>query len=70
MEDVAVNGTEYRMWARLAQREDLPEAAFCTVVDGLLPDDGRFKQGGRRTCSRRLCRPCSAGSASRSFASV
>lgn len=42
---MAVKGTEYRMWARLAQREDLPEAAFCAVVDGLLPDDGRFKKG-------------------------
>lgn len=33
------------MWARLAQREDLPDAAFAAVVDGLLPGDGRFEPG-------------------------
>ncbi|WP_411084673.1 hypothetical protein [Streptomyces sp. cmx-18-6] len=42
---MAVNGTEYRMWARLAQREDVPEAAFAAVVDGLLPGDEGFARG-------------------------
>lgn len=36
---MTVHGTEYRMWAVLARREDLPEEAFTAVVDGLLPDD-------------------------------
>ncbi|MFD3976268.1 hypothetical protein [Streptomyces cyaneofuscatus] len=42
---MAVNGTEYRMWVRLAQREDLPEAAFAAVVDGLLPGGEGFARG-------------------------
>lgn len=42
---MAVNGTEYRMWVRLAQREDLPEAAFAAVVEGLLPGDEGFAPG-------------------------
>ena len=42
---MAVNGTEYRMWVQLAQREDLPEAAFAAVVDGLLPGDDGFDPG-------------------------
>ncbi|MGF1344523.1 hypothetical protein ACQSMD_31175 [Streptomyces flavovirens] len=42
---MAVNGTEYRMWVRLAQREDLPEAGLTAVVDGLLPGDEGFLPG-------------------------
>ncbi|MFI5888349.1 hypothetical protein [Streptomyces sp. NPDC051554] len=36
---MTVHGTEYRMWAVLARREDLPPEAFAAVVDGLLPDE-------------------------------
>ncbi|SBV01791.1 MULTISPECIES: hypothetical protein [unclassified Streptomyces] len=42
---MAVNGTEYRMWVRLAQRQDLPEAGLAAVVDGLLPGDEGFLPG-------------------------
>ncbi|MFZ4269189.1 hypothetical protein [Streptomyces arboris] len=42
---MAVNGTEYRMWVRLAQHEDLPEAAFAAVVEGLLPGEEGFARG-------------------------
>ncbi|MCX5434807.1 hypothetical protein OHU11_42280 (plasmid) [Streptomyces sp. NBC_00257] len=41
---MAVNRIDYRMWARLAQRDDLPGAAFPAVVDGLLAKDG-FAEG-------------------------
>lgn len=41
---MAVNRNDYRMWARLAQRDDLPEAAFPAVVDGLLAKEG-FAEG-------------------------
>ncbi|NEB39500.1 hypothetical protein G3I54_21685 [Streptomyces sp. SID14515] len=33
------------MWVRLAQHEDLPEAAFAAVVDGLLPGGEGFARG-------------------------
>lgn len=42
---MAVNGTEYRMWARLAQRGDVPEAGLAAVVDGLLPGAEGFLPG-------------------------
>ncbi|MFG2298531.1 hypothetical protein [Streptomyces sp. NPDC048603] len=42
---MAVNKTEYRMWVRLARREDLPSAAFEAVVEGLVPGPEGFDPG-------------------------
>jgi hypothetical protein len=41
---MAVGRNEYRMWAKLAQREDLPAEAFEAVVTGLLPESGRLEE--------------------------
>ncbi|MGW2330470.1 hypothetical protein ACWC5C_32590 [Streptomyces sp. NPDC001700] len=40
---MAVQDGEYRMWAALARRHDLPEAAHAAVVDGLLPGKDPFE---------------------------
>ncbi|MGW9370391.1 hypothetical protein ACWGVR_10290 [Streptomyces xanthophaeus] len=42
---MAVNKSEYRMWVQLAQREDLPQAAFEAVVEGLVPGPEGFDPG-------------------------
>ncbi|MET8572036.1 hypothetical protein [Streptomyces sp. NPDC004783] len=40
---MAVHGTEYRMWADLAGRDNLPAAALPAVVEGLLPDGPKLE---------------------------
>ncbi|GAA2330096.1 hypothetical protein [Streptomyces cuspidosporus] len=40
---MAVQEGEYRMWAALARRDDLPDAAHGAIIDGLLPGDGAFE---------------------------
>ncbi|MFD8378951.1 hypothetical protein ACFV2X_10485 [Streptomyces sp. NPDC059679] len=39
---MAVQDGEYRMWAALARRDDLPDAAHGAIIHGLLPEDGAF----------------------------
>ncbi|MFD8869927.1 hypothetical protein ACFV1F_37320 [Streptomyces sp. NPDC059590] len=40
---MAVQDGEYRMWAALARRDDLPDAAHGAIIDGLLSGDGAFE---------------------------
>ncbi len=40
---MVVHGTEYRMWADLAGRSNLPAAALPAVVEGLLPDGPKLE---------------------------
>ncbi len=53
---MAVRGTEYRMWADLAGRDNLPAAALPAVVEGLLPDGRQLEPWQREAFTKTLPR--------------